>query len=113
MAVQTLKIELLGASFTIQTDESREYMEAILAHIRRRADEVQRATRVTDPLKASILASVYIVDELFRERSRLSSRDADAEELGLAADRLIQRLEKSLESLDEAEATGSAGGDSP
>jgi len=108
MAVQTLKIELLGASFTIQTDESREYMEAILAHIRRRVDEVQLATRVTDPLKASILASVYIVDELFRERSRLSSLDADSEELGLAADRLIQRLERSLESLDEA-----TGGDSP
>lgn len=107
MAVQTLKIELLGASFTIQTDESREYMEAILDHIRRRTDEVQRATRVTDPLKTSILASVYIVDELFRERGRRGGRD-DPEELGRAADRLIERLENKLASLESDPGLGGA-----
>ncbi len=106
MAVQTLKIELLGASFTIQTDESREYMEAILAHLRRRTEEVQRTTRVTDPLKTSILASVYIVDELFRERDRRGGRADDPEELGRAADRLIERLERKLASLDRDPASG-------
>ena len=54
----------------------------------------------TDPLKTSILASVYIVDELFRERARGSTRDADTEELGRAAERLIERLDRSLNSLD-------------
>lgn len=100
MAVQTLRIELLGVSFTIQTDESKEYMDAILAHIRRRAQEVQQSTRVTDPLKTSILASVYIVDELFRERTNRSSREADQDELGRAADRLIERLERAISDLE-------------
>lgn len=107
MAVQTLRIELLGASFTIQTDESKEYMDAILAHIRRRAQEVQRSTRLTDPLKTSILASVYIVDELFRERSIRSTREDDGDELGRAADRLIERLERALSDLEPAPEPGS------
>ncbi|NLJ46424.1 MAG: cell division protein ZapA [Treponema sp.] len=111
MAVQTLRIELLGASFTIQTDESREYMDAILAHIRRRTEEVQRTTRVTDPLKTSILTSVYIVDELFRERAHRPSREADQEELGRAADRMIERLERALSDLDTDPDVG--GSDAP
>ena len=108
MAVQTLKIELLGSSFTIQTDESREYMDAILAHIRRRVEEIQRNTRVTDPLKTSILASVYIVDELFQERLSRSSRDAERDEMGQAADRLIERLDRALSNLEIESEFGSA-----
>jgi cell division protein ZapA len=92
MAVQTLKIELLGTSFTIQTDESREYMDEILAHIKKRTEDVQRATRVGDPLKASLLTNVYLVDELFRERARLSTRDT-ARELGRWPINLIDRLD--------------------
>lgn len=101
MAVQTLKIDLLGASFTIQTDESREYVQEILAYIRKRSDEVQRTARVGDPLKTSILASVYIVDELFRERAKMSSRDSDTEEAGRRTNQLIDRLDRSLKSLSE------------
>lgn len=106
MAVRNLRIELLGTSFTIQTDESREYMESILDYIRKHAEEVQRTTRVGDPLKASILASVYIVDELFRERERGSSRQPEGEELGRMADRMIARLDRGLDALpDGADAT--------
>ena len=105
MAVQNLRIELFGVSFTIQTDESKEYMEAILDHIRTRAQEVRRSARVEDPLKASILTSVYIVDELFRERSRSSGRDSDTEELGRLADRLIARIDRSLESAAEGDSS--------
>jgi cell division protein ZapA (FtsZ GTPase activity inhibitor) len=101
MAVRTLRIDLLGTSFTIQTDESREYMESILAYIRKHTDAVQRTARVGDPLKASILASVYIVDELFRERSRLPPCDPEADELGELADRMIDRLDKGLSVLPE------------
>jgi len=101
MAVQTLKIELLGASFTIQTDESREYMQAILAYIQKRMEEVQYSSRVEDPLKTSILTSVYIVDELFRERARFSTRESDTEELGRLANRLIDRLDQRLRALPD------------
>lgn len=109
MAVQTLKIELLGASFTIQTDETREYMESILAYIRRRSEEVQRTTRVTDPLKTSILTSVYLVDELFRERSGAAARSPDPDEIEAAADRLIERLERALSDVEAGSGSGGAG----
>lgn len=109
MAVQTLKIELLGASFTIQTDETREYMESILAYIRRRSEEVQRTTRVTDPLKTSILTSVYLVDELYRERSGAAARNPDTDEIEAAADRLIERLERALSDVEAGSGPGGSG----
>lgn len=100
MAVETIRIEMLGASFTIQTDESREYVESILAYLETKVDKVSNSSRVDDPLKAAILAGVYIVDELFRERVEnsvnvgLSGRERD--EIGAVADRLIARIDDTL-----------------
>jgi len=107
VAVQTLKIDLLGASFTIQTDETREYMESILAYIRRRAEEVQRTTGVADSLKTSILTSVYLVDELFRERPGAAARNPD--EIEAAAVRLIERLERPLLDVEAGSGPGGSG----
>ncbi|HSV56377.1 MAG TPA: cell division protein ZapA [Magnetospirillaceae bacterium] len=100
MPVQTLKIDLFGISFTIQTDASRNYVESILEHIRARADDVRRTTRVADPLKTSILTSVYLVDELFRERASSPGHASDGEELERIADRLIERLQERLAVLE-------------
>jgi len=100
MAVETIRVEMLGASFTIQTDESREYVESILAYLGTKVDKVSNSSRVDDPLKAAILAGVYIVDELFRERvensisAGLSGKDRD--EISAVADRIIARIDDTL-----------------
>ncbi len=113
MAVQTMRIEILGTSFTIQTDESREYIESILAYLRKRTEEVRASTRVEDALKTSILASVYIVDELFRARSGFPSTGAEAEELGRLANRMIDRLDRGLSGLADADGVPSGGKGTP
>ena len=100
MAVETIRVEMLGASFTIQTDESREYVESILAYLGTKVDKVSSSSRVDDPLKAAILAGVYIVDELFRERvensisTGLSGKDND--EISAVAERIIARIDDPL-----------------
>lgn len=100
MAVETIRIEMLGASFTIQTDESREYVESILDYLGTKVDQVSSSSRVDDPIKAAILAGVYLVDELFRERvensvrAGLSGRDRD--EISAVAERLIARIDDTL-----------------
>lgn len=107
MSVQIVKIDLLGASFTIQTDESIDYMEGLILRLRERFDVLRSSVRVSDPLKLSILTNIMLLDELLRERSRLggegrpgSAVGGDDDELSRVAARLIAVIDQSL---DEAE----------
>jgi cell division protein ZapA (FtsZ GTPase activity inhibitor) len=100
MAVETVRINVLGTSFVIQTDETEQYINSLLAYYQSRLDLVARDSRVSDPLKQSILASIYILDELFRERVEHSvHRDLDSDmgnELSQIAQRLIARIDTTL-----------------
>jgi len=60
---------------------------------------------VEDPVKAAILAGIYLVDELFRERER--GRDGGVsesaqDEMAAIATRLIARIDRTLEAADSA-----------
>ena len=94
MAVQLVTIEVLGASFSIQTDESREYMEALLSELERRLEGLRQATRVVDPLKLSILANITLLDEIAGLRKE--SGALEGVDLGRLAERLIGRLDEEL-----------------
>ncbi|MBL8967168.1 MAG: cell division protein ZapA [Spirochaetaceae bacterium] len=101
MAVQLVTIEVLGASFAVQTDETREYMETLLAELERRLDSLRTATRVSDPLKLSILANITMLDELARLRRQAGENQA-SDELGRLAERLIGRLDEELGATEAA-----------
>lgn len=103
MPVQFVTIKVLGASFSIQTDESREYMEALLSELERRLEALGSATHVNDPLKLSILANITLLDELTNLRREKGS--VDGEDLGRLAERLIGRLDEGL-----SDGKGSSGG---
>jgi len=99
MAIETVRVELLGASFVIQTDESKEYVESLLAYLGSKIETVKAASKVDDPLKACILAGVFLVDELYRERVDASVRSGLAApeiDVGAVADRLIARIDDTL-----------------
>jgi cell division protein ZapA (FtsZ GTPase activity inhibitor) len=116
MSVQIVNIELLGASFAVQTDESAEYIEGLVSALRARVDGLRASTRVQDPLKLSILASVTILDELSRVKEGFGPLKAEGgamrasrptegpegaplgeDELSRVAARLIADLDRSLE----------------
>jgi cell division protein ZapA (FtsZ GTPase activity inhibitor) len=117
MSVQIVNIDLLGTSFTVQTDESLDYMEGLIARLRERFASLSSQTRVADPLKLSILANITILDELLRERTlmtgddsmgrnglkasaasgSLSGASAPEEELARVTARLIADLDRSLD----------------
>jgi cell division protein ZapA (FtsZ GTPase activity inhibitor) len=107
MSVQIVHIDLLGTSFTIQTDESLDYMEEILARLRERLSTLSTQTKVSDPLKLSILANITILDELLRARTKgveptregpLQARAAIDDEVERVTARLIADLDRSLDS---------------
>jgi cell division protein ZapA (FtsZ GTPase activity inhibitor) len=107
MTVETVRVELLGASFVIQTDESREYVESLIAYLGSKIETVKSSSKVDDPLKASILAGIFLVDELYRERVDASIRSGLAApdlDVGAVADRLIAKIDDSLRF--EADRTG-------
>jgi len=93
MAVTVVKVELLGASFSVQTDETREYIETLLGELGRRIDFLRSSTRVEDPLRLSILANITILDELIRHRGQ----SGDTDEISRIAERLIGRIDRSLD----------------
>ena len=92
MAVNIVKVELLGSSFSVQTDETREYIETLLGELSRRLESIRGSTRVDDPLRLSILSNIMLLDELARNRGQAG----DADEVGRIAERLIGRIDKSL-----------------
>ncbi len=95
-----MRIELLGASFQIQSDESPEYIKRILAHYIERVDEIEATVATGDPLKKAILAALLVTDELFREReqgrSPASLAPEDAAEIERITTRLIERIDSTL-----------------
>jgi len=91
MPVEVVTIDLLGTTFTVQTDESREYMDVLVAELNLRLNSLRSTTRVSDPLKLSVLASITILDDLVRLR-----RETGGEEFSRVAARLIGRLDETL-----------------
>jgi len=96
MAVHVVKVELLGASFSVQTDETKEYLESLLAELSRRFSELRSATRVDDPLRLSILGCITLLDELTRLRGSIG----EPEDLSRRAEDLIGRLDAGLGGFD-------------
>lgn len=93
MAVNVVKVELLGASFSVQTDETREYIETLLGELERRIENLRSSTRVQDPLRLSILASITLLDELARHRGQAG----EADEVSRIAESLIGKIDRSLD----------------
>ena len=88
-----MRIELLGTSFTIRTDEDPEYLREVVEHFREKVAEIQRSVGTEDPLKIAILAGILTSDELLK---RTGSERRSAGEAGRMADRMIEELTDAL-----------------
>jgi cell division protein ZapA len=94
-----VKIDILGSSFSVHTDEEPEYLTRIVDYYKQKITEVRKRAPNADALKSAILAGVIVVDELFKERNAPQAQPAqqDAEEASRIAERLIRQLDESLE----------------
>lgn len=95
-----MKIELLGTSFTIQTDEDPAYLERVVDYYRKKVFEIQSGVRNADTLKIAILSGLLAVDELFKAQNKAAldgSSVQDEERIYREAEAITSRL---LESLD-------------
>ena len=66
-----IRIELLGVSFAIDTDEEPVHVERIVSTLRARIQEVNSGVDSKDPLKIALLAGMLVADELLKAKDQV------------------------------------------
>jgi cell division protein ZapA (FtsZ GTPase activity inhibitor) len=94
MPKESLRVDLLGTSFTIKADEDPAYLRNLLIKYARIVDETRSSTGLIDPLKISIVAGLVLCDELDKARRGTARPDSDETER-IALD-LIARIDDAL-----------------
>ncbi|MGA2977799.1 MAG: cell division protein ZapA [Spirochaetia bacterium] len=96
MEKRQLKIEVLGTSFVIQSDESADHLARLSSYVKTRIEEVKNRYSFADPLTVVVLAALNIADDMFKTRDGREPVAAQAEEIASAAERLISRIDDEL-----------------
>jgi hypothetical protein len=96
MEKRQLRIEVLGTSLVIQSDESTEYLNRLAAHVRARIEEVRGRYTFADPLTVALLAALNIADEMFKARDGREPPGTPDEEISAVAEKLISRIDEDL-----------------
>jgi cell division protein ZapA (FtsZ GTPase activity inhibitor) len=74
--IHRVELTVLGHTLTVRTEESPEYVRTLASYLEERV-ATMKTRGVRDPYTALILASLDIVDELFRGRDDVSKREGD------------------------------------
>jgi cell division protein ZapA len=95
MEKRQLRIDVLGTSFVIQSDESPEHLARLSSYVKAKIEEVKSRYSFADPLTVALLAALNIADEMFKSRD---GRDpaGPTEEITSVAERLISRIDDQL-----------------
>ena len=92
MEKRQLRIDVLGTSFVIQSDESPEHLALLSSFVKDRIEEVKGRYSFADPLTVAVLAALNIADDLFK--AKLPA--AQSSEIESVAERLISRIDDEL-----------------
>ncbi len=90
-----LKIDVLGTSFKIKSNENIEYLESIVSFYKLKIKEARNTFSTSDPLKLSILTGLNIVDELFKQKSNNPSIN-EYTEIKKITERMIDNIDEVL-----------------
>jgi cell division protein ZapA len=94
MEKRQLRIDVLGTSFVIQSDESPEHLATLSSFVKERVEEVKARYAFADPLTVAVLAALNIADDLFKAREGKPSLQSS--EIENVAERLISRMDEEL-----------------
>ena len=88
-----LRVDILGASFEIEADEDSAYLQALLNYYKNTVKSVENKAVNTDSLKTSILAGLLLVDELYQERLKNSTKQQeDMQKAELITKKMIEKM---------------------
>ena len=76
----SVEISILGQQYTIKGDASEEHIKRLAAYVDDKLKEIYAANPNITPLKASIIASLNIADELHKIRDEHETAARNIEE---------------------------------
>lgn len=101
MSLNVFNVDLIGPTFTIQTDESLDYMQGLVLRLRERLESLKESTKVSDALRLSVLLNITLMDELQRAREKALGEspggDTSMGDFEAITARLIADLDRSLD----------------
>jgi cell division protein ZapA len=77
---QSVKVNIFGEDYPIRGDADTEYILRVGKYVDEKMREVAERLPNKPPLRVAVLASMYITDELFREREDKEKKLLDVEE---------------------------------
>ena len=98
MDKRQLRIDVLGSSFVIQSEESPEHLSHLSSFVKDRIEEVKNRYTFADPLTVAVLAALNIADDLFKARGGREPplSPAQSTEIENVTVRLISRIDEEL-----------------
>jgi cell division protein ZapA len=90
------RVDILGASFIVGAEESKEYLHRVVEYLRYKVSRVAESVSSSDPLKIALLAALNIADEFFKEREKHAPSLEDHDEMTEIAERMIGRIDQCL-----------------
>ncbi|MDP7611427.1 MAG: cell division protein ZapA [Nitrospinaceae bacterium] len=94
---EPVSIRVLGANFTIQTDQDSDYVATLVEYIREKADALQRVAGSQDTLKTAILVSLLIADELHQLKRGEAEASKGGDNAEAIARKMIERIDAVLD----------------
>lgn len=85
-------IDILNTKISFKSKENKEYMEQIISILKEKTTSTQSKLKITDPLKTSILTSLFLIDEMMK-----SNNNSSPIFLENHLERLVQNLDEALE----------------
>jgi cell division protein ZapA (FtsZ GTPase activity inhibitor) len=96
--MNSVKVDLLGISFSIETDKEPAQFSQLLEYVKRNVSAVEAQTGVHDPLKLAVLSSLLISDDYLAFKSQMGELEKKA-----ATSRFTRPDEEHAAALEEAE----------
>lgn len=112
MGKSSLEVEILGTSFTVQSDADPRHLSQVVEYLEGKVKAIQESFSHYEPMKVCLLAGLNVVDELFRARhpshtgdpsqTQPDSRAQDAPPPGAAAGVEPGETEAEIERITES-----------
>ncbi|MCR5064130.1 MAG: cell division protein ZapA [Treponema sp.] len=103
-----LRIQALGTSFTIQSEEDEEYLNKLFGYYKKITDEVSQISSIKTPLQIAILSGMMICDELYKEKQNkvalengAAASDSDNQADFFDAEEIEQRTLDMISKIDQ------------
>jgi cell division protein ZapA (FtsZ GTPase activity inhibitor) len=69
MGKSSLEVEILGTSFTVQSDADPRHLARVVEYLKSKVKAIQVSFSHYEPMKVCLLAGLNVVDELFQARN--------------------------------------------